>query len=80
LGRLCGFGHSLVNEGPSYEFDGTVELEFIASGVVCDIDIPSLPRYGMKRESGEGKPLWKRVRFKTPATRAGATDRVGQRE
>jgi len=45
-GRLGGFGHRLVNEGPSCELDGMVELEFIATGVVWDIDIPSLPATG----------------------------------
>src|SRR5690348_5972239 len=38
--------HRLVNEGPSCELDGMVELEFIATGVVWDIDIPSLPATG----------------------------------
>jgi two-component system CheB/CheR fusion protein len=38
-----GFGHRLITDGLAYELDGTVELEFAATGVVCTMDIP-VPR------------------------------------
>ncbi len=38
-----GFGHRLITEGLAYELDGTVTLEFAATGVVCEMDVPVPP-------------------------------------
>jgi two-component system CheB/CheR fusion protein len=41
--KRFGFGHRLITDGLTYELDGTVALEFVATGVVCEMDIPIPP-------------------------------------
>lgn len=35
-----GFGSRVLERGLSHALDGKVELEFSATGVVCEIDVP----------------------------------------
>lgn len=38
-----GFGHRLITQGLPYELDGTADLAFSTTGVVCNMDVPIPP-------------------------------------
>ena len=44
-----GFGTTLIERSLSFEFDGNVDRQFVASGVICIIDLPFTPEVGELR-------------------------------